>query len=722
MAVLGETPKFDAEKRRSFKRVSYDSRWLRQRRFWFPLIIAAVLVLVGLGSHITVEKAMKDMLAAKLETILAADVTGLVIWLDSQKQVVEELVQEPEIATAIRHLAGLKTSGQSPQQREKDVLSRRKVQKMLGPVCRRHGYADFLIINRKGIILGASEGAYLGKPFAPHHPDIMNQVLSDRPVITRPFRFDLPIPDDQGTLKTGRPVIMVAAPVYGPEGVVAAVLAFLIRPERDFTGILTKGRPGMSGETYAFDGKGMMISQSRFEDQLRNVGLLSKDPHIHSILNVEIRDPGGSLLEGYRPKPRSEQPLTVMAKSAVGGEDGINVNGYRDYRGVPVIGAWIWLKEYGFGVVTELDVSEAFRPLRILRYVFGLLFGLLLIATLGVLFSSRIISALHLRMERLGQYTLERKLGRGGMGAVYLAQHAMLRRPTALKILRPEKINQEALARFEREVQITSQLTHLNTIRIFDYGRTPDGTFYYAMEYLPGVNLHTLVNKTGVLPESRVIHILLQICASLNEAHNVGLIHRDIKPENLIIYERGGDYDMVKVLDFGLVKYAATGDESSGSGSELPAGTPQYLSPEAIQDPSEIDGRADLYSVAAVAYFLLTGEDVFPGKSPIDICRKQINDTPEPPSKRLGKPVSADLESVLLKCLAKDPNDRPGDAMALIRELERCRDSGKWTYEAAKAWWDEIGDSLVQEELLSGERPKVSESMMSVDLKGRERG
>ena len=388
----------------------------------------------------------------------------------------------------------------------------------------------------------------------------------------------------------------------------------------------------------------------------------------------------------------------------------------------PLSGAWVWLPEYGFGVTTELDVEEAFRPLRILRYVFGLLFGLLMLATLGVLFSARIISALNLRVERLGQYTLERKLGKGGMGQVYLARHAMLRRPTALKILRREKTNEEALARFEREVQITSQLTHLNTIRIFDFGRTPNGTFYYAMEYLPGVNLHTLVEKSGPLPESRVIHIMLQVCASLNEAHNVGMIHRDIKPENLIIYARGGDYDMVKVLDFGLAKVAVAGKSAADPAAELPAGTPQYLSPEAIQTPGAIDGRADLYSLAGVGYFLLTGKDVFEGKNPIEICRRQINDTPVPPSERLGRPLSKDLESIILKCLEKNRDLRPKDAAALTAELSACRDAGRWTQEQAKAWWDEIGDALVQEELLSTEKPEVSESMMKVDLRQRGKG
>jgi predicted Ser/Thr protein kinase len=462
-----------------------------------------------------------------------------------------------------------------------------------------------------------------------------------------------------------------------------------------------------------------MISQSRFDDQLKAIGLLPRKPGVRSILNTKIMDPGGNLLKGFRPASRADQPLTVMAKSATAGNRGINVDGYRDYRGVPVIGAWIWLDEYDFGVTTELDVAEAFRALRILRYVFGLLFGLLLLATLGVLFSARIISALHIRVERLGQYTLERKLGKGGMGQVYLARHAMLRRPTALKILRPERTNEAALARFEREVQITSQLTHLNTIRIYDFGRTPSGTFYYAMEYLPGVNLHTLVEKSGPLPESRVIHILLQVCASLNEAHGVGMIHRDIKPENLIIYARGGDYDMVKVLDFGLAKVAHMERPSPGTTPELPAGTPQYLSPEAIQDPGTIDGRADLYSLAGVGYFLLTGKDAFEGKNPVEICRRQINDIPIPPSERLGRPVSKDLENVILKCLEKDRDHRPKDAATLMRELEACRDAGRWTVEDAMAWWEEVGDALVQEELLSGERPGVTESMMQVDLKRR---
>jgi hypothetical protein len=694
---------------------------LPRQRAAMPIVAIVILLLVGLGTQLTVQNAMEDMLAAKLQTILEADVTGLRIWLEEQKKVVDTVIVELEVQRSIRALVRLaRTAGA-----ETDALDRsdslRALRETLGPVCRTHRYIDFLVVTPGGTNIGSIDKAYIGKRPFPDRCESFNKVLEGKTLITRPFRSLLPLPDEAGVLRSGIPSMSVAAPVYGREGTsVVAALAFLIRPARDFTSILNVGRPGQSGETYAFDAKGLMISESRFHAHLKQIGLLREEPGASSILNIEIKDPGGNLLKGFRPLPRSEQPLTLMAKDATKGRSGLNVDGYRDYRGVPVIGAWTWLGQYGFGVTTELDVAEAFRPVRMLRYVFGILFGLLLLATLGILFSARIISGLHLRMERMGQYTLERKLGKGGMGAVYLANHAMLRRPTAVKILRREHSNEEAMVRFEREVQITSQLTHLNTIRIYDYGRTPDGTFYYAMEFLPGVNLHTLVENTGPLGEARVIHILLQICASLVEAHSVGLIHRDIKPENVIIYSRGGDYDMVKVVDFGLVKYAAGGQGSGDPSYELPAGTPQYLSPEAIRTPGGIDERSDLYSVAAVGYFLLTGQDVFPGKSPIDICRRHLNDKPELPSERLGRPISTDLEDLIILCLEKDPHRRPKDASTLIEALESCADNGQWAQEEAKAWWNQVGDALVQEELLRGEVPETSASRMRVDLGKRE--
>jgi hypothetical protein len=587
----------------------------------------------------------------------------------------------------------------------------------IGSICRAQEYTDFLVISPTGINVGAMNGEYIGKKLLPHDSEFIARALSGKTIISRPFRTELPLPDETGLLQQGLATMFAATPIRGSDGSVVGILALLIKPEKAFTHILSVGRPGGSGETYAFDAKGRLISPSRFDDHLKRIGLLDNKPNVRAYLNIEIRDPGGNLLKGFRPSSsRSEQPLTHMAKSATSGEDGLNVDGYRDYRGVPVIGAWTWLGEYGFGVTTELDVSEAFRSVKVLRTVFAILFGLLILASLIVLFSTTIISRLRHRMERLGQYTLERKLGKGGMGTVYLARHTMLRRPTALKILRPVDSSEETISRFEKEVQITSQLLHLNTIRIYDYGRTRDGTFYYAMQYLPGINLGRLVAKTGPLPEGRIIYILLQVCGSLYEAHTVGLIHRDIKPENVIIYHISGTYDIVKVCDFGLVK-SLSGPLTDGDKSgNIIAGTPQYLAPEAIEDPQNIDARADIYALGALAFFLLTGRDVFEGKTAEEICRKQIKEMPERPSKRLDRSVSKDFEDLVLLCLEKDPDRRPNDIPALVKKLRACKDAEDWTEEKRKTWWDEIGDRVVHEERMSGEVPETTESQMAVDL------
>ena len=301
--------------------------------------------------------------------------------------------------------------------------------------------------------------------------------------------------------------------------------------------------------------------------------------------------------------------------------------------------------------------------------------------------------------RRLGQYTLTEKLGQGGMGEVYRARHAMLRRPTAVKLLPPDRFGPEAVARFEREVQLTASLTHPNTIRIFDYGRTPDGIFYYAMEYLDGACLADVIAESGPLPAGRVIHILDQAAGALTEAHGVGLIHRDIKPANIFLTQQGGVHDVAKVLDFGLVKQVS---ESDGKESTLTAlshansftGTPMYMAPEAITTPDKVDARIDLYSLGAVGYFLLTGHDVFTGRTVVEVCSHHLHSMPVLPSVRLGKPVPKDIEELILACLEKDPAQRPQDARALQAALRSCKDSRSWSDEEARRWFEAHAPAL----------------------------
>ncbi|MEY4513098.1 MAG: hypothetical protein RLZZ450_5220 [Pseudomonadota bacterium] len=295
--------------------------------------------------------------------------------------------------------------------------------------------------------------------------------------------------------------------------------------------------------------------------------------------------------------------------------------------------------------------------------------------------------------RRLGQYTLEKKLGEGGMGVVYRASHAMLRRPTAIKLLLPERAGKDALTRFEREVQRTAMLTHPNTVTVFDYGRTTDGVFYYAMELLEGASLDEVVEFDGPQPEERVIHLLEQAAASLAEAHDAGLIHRDVKPGNILVVDRAGISDLVKVLDFGLVKdvgFRARGAEVTDpalSMADTITGTPLYIAPETLRAPETVDARTDLYALGAVGYWLLTGTHVFSGKTMIEVCAHHLHTVPDPPSRRLGAPVSSDLEAVLLACLAKRPEDRPASAHVLRERLRTCAAAGRWTNDRAAQWW-----------------------------------
>jgi serine/threonine-protein kinase len=332
--------------------------------------------------------------------------------------------------------------------------------------------------------------------------------------------------------------------------------------------------------------------------------------------------------------------------------------------------------------------------------------------------TSRVIYGLEKQVreaKQLGQYTLEEKIGEGGMGVVYKASHAMLRRPTAIKLLPPDKAGEESLARFEREVQLTSRLTHPNTIAIYDYGRTPDGIFYYAMEYLQGITLEALVSDHGPQRPGRVIHILRQTCGALAEAHRIGLIHRDIKPANVILCERGGAADVVKVVDFGLVKELDRHEAISLTSETTITGTPLYMSPEAITSPDKVDARSDLYAVGALGYYLVTGQHVFEGGSVVEVCSHHLQSSPVPPSARLGSPVPRDLEEVILECLEKDPARRPKDASALATALAICMDATDWTDERAVAWWAERDGTA--------SRPRRARAAyattMAIDLRGR---
>jgi len=364
---------------------------------------------------------------------------------------------------------------------------------------------------------------------------------------------------------------------------------------------------------------------------------------------------------------------------------------------------FVWIR------VHDVDPADDF--VRAFSWITTLAWGVIFAVATAVV--SRVIYGLQETARaamKLGQYDLEAKLGEGGMGTVYLARHALLRRPTAVKMLSPEAAGEQAVKRFEREVKETARLTHPNVIEIYDYGHTPEGVFYYAMEYLDGLDLEEMVALHGTLPPGRVVYLMSQAAHALAEAHSVGLIHRDIKPANIMLCDRGGVADMVKVVDFGLVKDIQAPAAPQLSQANTVTGTPHYMAPEAILSSDGIDGRADLYGLGCTAYFLLTGRTVFDGSSLVEVCAKHLHTQPVPPT-AIDPSIPPDLERVVLRCLAKDRADRHDDALALWHALRQCKSARDWDQERASAWWAEHGPSIRVRRLRAHEAVERSDTL-----------
>ncbi len=309
------------------------------------------------------------------------------------------------------------------------------------------------------------------------------------------------------------------------------------------------------------------------------------------------------------------------------------------------------------------------------------------------------------KAQKFGQYHLQSVIGQGGMGDVYLAEHQLLKRPCAMKLVRTQELTDPlAMERFEREVCSMARLSHPHTVDVYDYGRTADGTFYYVMEYLPGLNLQELVKQHGPLPPERVIHFLQQVCSALEEAHRLGMVHRDLKPANIFAAERGGEFDFTKLLDFGLVMDDARADWLTHHSVQQVspfAGSPLYSSPEQVQGSRDVDARSDIYSLGATGYFLLTGRPPFIDSSPLRVLMAHVSQPVTPPS-QLCEGVPFDLEQILLRCLAKSPDDRFDSVTDLKHALQYCQDAGLWTSDRAADWWQVQSPEPIVEPLCHG--------------------
>jgi serine/threonine-protein kinase len=366
-----------------------------------------------------------------------------------------------------------------------------------------------------------------------------------------------------------------------------------------------------------------------------------------------------------------------------------------------------------FGFNTALGSNTmALTPF---EFFFGLVFPNLLVVLMALV-GARVVYHMGRAVreaQEMGSYRLVEQLGQGGMGEVWRAEHRTLARPAAIKLIRPEVLGAaggEAVdvlqQRFEREAHATALLRSPHTIEVFDFGVTDDGTFYYVMELLDGFDLDRLVEKFGPVPAERAMHFLRDMVDSLAEAHEAELVHRDVKPANVYTCRQGRDVDFVKVLDFGLVKPSGpyTEDAAKLTADHVAGGTPAFMAPEQAIGEERVDARADIYAVGCVGYWLVTGCNVFEGRTPMDTLLKHVHDEPVPPSRRTELEVPAELEALILRCLAKKPSDRPQTGDELLDALAAVPMAEAWTRDRARQWWDEHHVSTVPKASVSYDR------------------
>lgn len=606
----------------------------------------------------TLESHLRSIAAGNLAAVNQSCVLAVETWRDDVKMRARYLARDEQIvALATRLVAETRPAASilpiAADPNLNAILAERDVETDVADL------AGVRIVDRSGNILSSSASA---TPVAWNPHDHYEVFQLSHAVVAQP---QTSATDDGAS--HGELLLRAAAPIVSPSGEVIAALVLDIDPSVRFYKYFASGRFGESGVTYAFDETGAVLTPTRFAP--------------------------GTDARLLASKSANQQPLRVNAVVALNRTGGSNIDGYVGARGAAVLGAWTWLDEAGYGIITEIDTAEAYHLLTAYRNWMTWGTVLSLVTFIGALVVTYVRYRKQYRSdelnasERLGQYVIERIIGKGGMGTVYLANHQFLKRQTAVKVIQGRDIDAITVARFEREVRAASKLKHPNSVSIYDYGTTDDNVFYYAMEFVDGISLGDLVSRFGPLPDGRIVLIMKQICNALQEAHDAGLIHRDVKPANVILSQQSGMSDFVKLLDFGLVKDPTDAD-SKLTQESIMAGSPEYISPEAIETPDRIDRRADIYSLGAVGYFLMTGRPVFEGTTAAETAMKRLRQDPIPPSNLCPRDVDSMLEKLILNCLSRNPEHRPPTAEAVKIRLDKCPTARDWTFEDAERWWN----------------------------------
>ncbi len=665
------------------------ARRVRLRRILALAAVASTLVLGAIGwwTHLEVEQSMRATRGAALASVLDSQAQSLRVWIDDQKLGIARLARDRQLREAAASLADIAgDTGAEPTSYCVSPAARR-LAAQLDDALTGAGTVAFNLVVASGRIVASNPAEYCGLRY---RAETFESSLA--PAFDGDTLF-LPPHDDAANLEGAprslpldQPLIWIRSPMRDANNDVIAVLGIGYLANEQFSTILAAARAGQTDEVYAFDRNGVMLSRSRFEETLYERASLPVGAS--SIGRLVLRSP----LDDDSARTRLVE-AALAAKSAPESASGMLLDPYPGYLATPVVGGWRRLAGDDLFIAIEMSADEAYAPLEALDTVFAVVFGILILAVCVALFYwfTAVLIRAEVEKDRMGPYWLGERIGKGGVGNVYRARHDLLKRPSAVKLLKPSRATDEMTARFRREAKLASQLTHPNMIDIYDYGVGIDGSLFYAMELLEGDTVGDLVLRGGPMPVARAVHLLRQVCAGLAEAHGKGLVHRDISVTNIMACLYGGEYDFAKILDFGLVKSVAGDDQSQTvTRSVRILGTVQYMAPERLHDPSDVDVRADVYAVGAVAFFIVSGRRMFESEDTLALTSRVLNEMPPRLSEVAAQPIPAELDELVARCLAKLRDDRPESILAVKEVLDRIAEHHRWTQSDAKATWEAL--------------------------------
>ena len=492
--------------------------------------------------------------------------------------------------------------------------------------------------------------------------------------------------------------VMFIVPIFSPEDETVVIAAMMIRSPvfLDELEILLSQTVLRESNSYLLDDRGAIATKAKDLQQILELPYFSDLKKVRGMAIVEARDPGGNVLANFIPtEDKTEWSWTKPGKTISQPKSGIDVNGYRDYRGRDVVGAWHWIEPLNRLLVLEIPKEQAFKNHVFIDRAFKLLYGIPILISLaiGALSLRRAFRGIELTNRSLGSYILREKIGEGGLGIVYRAEHKLLGRTAAIKLIKEPLVNSTSLKRFEREVRMAAKLSHPNTVSIYDFGMSKDGLLFCAMELVDGVNLANFFSYDPTIALDRCLWIMRQICGAIEEAHEIGLIHRDIKPQNIMICRKGQMIDLIKVVDFGLAKTMADNVSRDVTATRVLIGTPGFIAPERLETPWIADPRIDIFAFGVLGVYLLTGKVPILGVTH-DSLMQLLNMGRF--SEIANDPKFNELVRLLAQCIAPDSNDRPRSMSEIGAMLASIAAAFPWNETQAEKWWQENEQALIE--------------------------